>query len=186
MTLLKNDDTLEIIYKLFQACSYFFHQNKTEITQTLNDSETTVPSNKAVSDGLSGKVAKTDIVETIDSSNNTALDKVPSCAAVSAFVNSKLPSTVDDITSSFTTSEGVDTIDLTVSSQDYNICFVRVTELSTSRIAVKAVLDRGILANTKNIIIPNLNNDSLGYIVEVWKAVNNQPVLVKTFYTKQS
>ena len=86
MTLFKNDDTLEIIYKLFQACSYFFHQNKTEITQTLDDSETTVPSSKAVSTGLSGKVAKTDIVKTIDSSNNTALDKVPSCAAVATYI----------------------------------------------------------------------------------------------------
>ena len=134
---------------------------------------------------LSAKVAKTDIVQTIDESNNTASDKVPSCAAVSAFIDNKIPSTID-VTSSFTTSEGVDTVDLTVSSKDYNVCFVRVTELSTSKIAVKAFLDRGILANTKNIVVPNLNNDSAGYLVEVWKAVNNQPVLVKTFYTKQS
>lgn len=60
--------------------------NKTEITQTLDDSETTVPSNKAVSTGLSGKVAKTDIVEAINDSNNTSSDKVPSCAAVAAYI----------------------------------------------------------------------------------------------------
>ena len=90
MTLFKNDDTLEIIYKLFQACSYFFHQNKTEITSTLNDSETTVPSNKAVSDGLTAKVDKNNIVQTIDSSNSSALDKVPSCAAVSTALSGKL------------------------------------------------------------------------------------------------
>ena len=66
--------------------------NKTEITKTLNDSETTVPSNKAVSDGLTAKVDKNNIVKTIDSSNNTALDKVPSCAAVSTALAGKLNS----------------------------------------------------------------------------------------------
>lgn len=151
MTLLKNDDTLEIIYKLFQAYSYFFHQNKTEITSTVT-SDT---------------------------------DKVPSCAAVSAFVDSKIPSTVD-VTSSFVTSEDVTTVDLLVSSQEQNICFVRVTELSTSRVTVKSYLYRNALSNTKNLTISYLNIDSLGYIIEVWKLVNDQPVLIKTFYTKQS
>ena len=151
MTLFKNDDTLEIIYKLFQAYSYFFHQNKTEITSTVT-SDT---------------------------------DKVPSCAAVSAFVDSKIPSTVD-VTSSFVTSEDVTTVDLLVSSQEQNICFVRVTELSTSRVTVKSYLYRNALSNTKNLTISYLNIDSLGYIIEVWKLVNDQPVLIKTFYTKQS
>ena len=186
MTLFKNDDTLEIIYKLFQAYSYFFHQNKTEITQTLDDSGTTVPSNKDVSTGLSGKVAKTDIVQTIDTSNSSALDKVPSCAAVSAFIDNKIPSTIDDITSSFTTSEGVDTVNLTVSSKEANICLVRVTELTTSKTVTKSYLSRNALSNTKNLTVSSLNKDSAGYLVEVWKLVNDQPVLVKTFYTKQS
>ena len=48
MTLFKNDDTLEIIYKLFQAYSYFFHQNKTEITSTVTSGTNKVPSVKAV------------------------------------------------------------------------------------------------------------------------------------------
>ena len=151
MTLFKNDDTLEIIYKLFQAYSYFFHQNKTEITSTVT-SDT---------------------------------DKVPSCAAVSAFVDSKIPSTVD-VTSSFATSEDVATVDLLVSSQEANMCLVRVTELTTSRVTVKSYLYRNALSNTKNLTVSNLNIDSLGYIVEVWKLVNDQPVLIKTFYTKQS
>ena len=184
MTLLKNDDTLEIIYKLFQACSYFFHQNKTEITSTLNDSETTVPSNKAVSDGLTAKVDKNNIVQTIDSSNSSALDKVPSVAAVSAFVADKIPSTID-VTTAFATNEDT-TVNLTVSSQEANMCLVRVTELSTSRVTVKSYLYRNALSNTKNLTISYLNIDSLGYIVEVWKLVNDQPVLIKTFYTKQS
>ena len=73
-----------------------------------------------------------------------------------------------------------------VSSQEQNICFVRVTELSTSRVTVKSYLYRNALSNTKNLTISYLNIDSLGYIIEVWKLVNDQPVLIKTFYTKQS
>lgn len=151
MTLFKNDDTLEIIYKLFQAYSYFFHQNKTEITSTVT-SDT---------------------------------DKVPSCAAVSAFVNEKIPSTID-VTTAFALSDDDVTFNLTVSSQETNMCFVRVTELSTSRVVVSSYTRGGVLGNTRNLTVLNLSNDSLGYIVEVWKIVNDQPVLVKTFYTKQS
>ena len=154
--------------------------NKTEITQTLDDSGTTVPSNKAVSTGLSGKVAKTDIVQTIDTSNSSALDKVPSCAAVSAFIDNKIPSTIDDITSSFTTSEGVDTVNLTVSSKEANICLVRVTELTTSRVIVNSSVNRNKITNVQSLTVLDLNNDSLGYLVEVWKKIDDQPVLVKT------
>ena len=73
-----------------------------------------------------------------------------------------------------------------VSSQEANICFVRVTELSTSRIVVNSSVNRNKLTNVQSLTVLDLNSDSLGYIVEVWKAVNDQPVLVKTFYTKQS
>jgi len=75
---------------------------------------------------------------------------------------------------------------LTVSSQEQNICFVRVTELSTSRVVVNSYFRGGVLGNTRNLTVFNLNNDSLGYLVEVWKKIDDQPVLVKTFYTKQS
>ena len=138
-----------------------------------------------MSTGLPAKVAKTDIVVEIDSSNSSALDKVPSVAAVSAFVDSKIPSTVD-VTSSFVTSEDVTTVDLLVSSQEQNICFVRVTELSTSRVVINSYFRGGVLGNTRNLTVFNLNNDSLGYLVEVWRKIDDQPVLVKTFYTKQS
>ena len=184
LSLFKNDDTLDIIYKLFQAYSYFFHQNKTEITSTLNDSETTVPSSKAVSTGLSAKVDKTDIVQTIDSSNSSALDKVPSVVAVSAFVADKIPSTID-VTTAFAANEDT-TVNLTVSSKEASICLVRVTELTTSKTVTKSYLSRNALSNTKNLTVSSLNKDSAGYLVEVWKLVNDQPVLVKTFYTKQS
>ena len=73
-----------------------------------------------------------------------------------------------------------------VSSQEQNICFVRVTELSTSRVVINSYFRGGVLGNTRNLTVFNLNNDSLGYLVEVWKKIDDQPVLVKTFYTKQS
>ena len=73
-----------------------------------------------------------------------------------------------------------------VSSQEANICFVRVTELSTSRVVINSYFRGGVLGNARNLTVFNLNNDSLGYIVEVWKKIDDQPVLVKTFYTKQS
>ena len=132
-------------------------------------------------DGIATQANKTEITSTITSDT----DKVPSCAAVSAFVDSKIPSTID-VTSSFAISDDDVTVNLQISSQEENICFVRVTELSTSRVVVNSYTSRGVLNNTRSLTVSNLNSDSLGYIVEVWKAVNDQPVLVKTFHTKQS
>ena len=103
-----------------------------------------------------------------------------------AFIDNKIPSTIDDITSSFTTSEGVDTVNLTVSSKEANICLVRVTELTTSRVIVNSSVNRNKITNVQSLTVLDLNNDSLGYLVEVWKKIDDQPVLVKTFYTKQS
>lgn len=79
MTLFKNDDTLEIIYKLFQACSYFFHQNKTEITSTVTSDTDKVPSCAAVAtyvdSNISGAmdftVVKDSSASTISVSNET-------------------------------------------------------------------------------------------------------------------
>ena len=39
-----------------------------------------------MSDGLSGKIDKDSIVQKIDTSNSSTLDKVPSCAAVAAYI----------------------------------------------------------------------------------------------------
>ena len=180
MTLFKNDDTLEIIYKLFQAYSYFFHQNKTEITQTLDDSETTVPSNKAVSTGLSGKVAKTDIVETIDSSNNTASDKVPSCAAVAAYVDSNISGALDITVTKGEVAEDVDNTTLSIENTTEGICIVRVTNLSDGSIQYKSNIKLDRLVNTTRAFTFPSMPKSAKYMVEAWSCNSDTKKLIPT------
>ena len=86
MTLFKNDDTLEIIYKLFQAYSYFFHQNKTEITSTVTSDTDKVPSVATVSTALSGKLNTSSKASRIDDDNKNNDDIIPSVKAVAAYI----------------------------------------------------------------------------------------------------
>ena len=86
MTLFKNDDTLEIIYKLFQAYSYFFHQNKTEITSTITSETNKVPSCAAVNTALAGKLNTGVIASGINTDNKNDDDSVPSVKAVADYV----------------------------------------------------------------------------------------------------
>ena len=174
MTLFKNDDTLEIIYKLFQACSYFFHQNKTEITSTLNDSETTVPSNKAVSDGLTAKVDKNNIVQTIDSSNSSALDKIPSCAAVAAYVDSNISGALD---TTVTRNSSASTI--SISNKTNGLCAVRVTKMSDGTTQYQSALLAGIPVNKTTAFTFNIEASTY-YMVEAWTYNSNANKLVPT------
>lgn len=86
MTLFKNDDTLEIIYKLFQAYSYFFHQNKTEITSTITSDTNKVPSCAAVSTALSGKLDNDVKVDAINDGNKNDTNSLPTVNAVAAYI----------------------------------------------------------------------------------------------------
>lgn len=86
MTLFKNDDTLEIIYKLFQACSYFFHQNKTEITSNITSEKNKVPSCAAVSTALSGKLDNNVKVDVINDGNKNDTTSLPTVNAVTAYI----------------------------------------------------------------------------------------------------
>lgn len=175
MTLLKNEDTLEIIYKLFQACSYFFHQNKTEITSTLNDSETTVPSNKAVSDGLTAKVDKNNIVQTIDSSNSSALDKVPSCAAVAAYVDSNISGALD-----ITVTRNSSASTISVSNKTNGLCAVRVTKMSDGITQYQSnVNPLGDLVNIKTAFTFNIEA-SANYMIEAWVYNSDTEKLIPT------
>ena len=135
--------------------------NKTEITKTLNDSETTVPSNKAVSDGLTAKVDKNNIVKTIDSSNNTALDTVPSCAAVAAYVDSNISGAMN-----FTVVKGDTT--LSISNKTNGLCAVRVTKMSDGTTQYKSSANAaGNLGNKKTAFTFNIS-ESEYYMVEAW------------------
>ena len=174
MTLFKNDDTLEIIYKLFQAYSYFFHQNKTEITSTLNDSETTVPSNKAVSDGLATKVNKDDIAVAIDSSNNTASDKVPSCAAVAAYVDSNISGALD---TTVTGNSSASTI--SISNKTNGLCAVRITKMSDGSTQYQSNVKLNRPVNKTTAFIFNITA-SEPYMIEAWSYNSSTEKLIPT------
>lgn len=146
--------------------------DKTEITSTLNDSETTVPSNKAVSTGLSGKVAKTDTVKTIDSSNNTASDKVPSCAAVTAYIDSKISGAMD-----FTVTPKNNTISIANSTE--GLCAVRVTKMSDGSVQYKSNITLGNLGNKTTAFKFNIET-SANYMIEAWYYNTSTKKLVPT------
>lgn len=127
MTLFKNDDTLEIIYKLFQAYSYFFHQNKTEITSTVT-SDT---------------------------------DKVPSCAAVAAYVDSNISGAMD-----FSVVKGDTTI--SVSNETDGLCAVRITKMSDGTTQYQSnVRASGNLGNKKTAFTFNTISSEF-YMIEAW------------------
>ena len=86
MTLFKNDDTLEIIYKLFQAYSYFFPSKQNRITSTVTSDTDKVPSCAAVSTALSGKLDIDSKASGINDDNKNDDDSVPSVKAVAAYV----------------------------------------------------------------------------------------------------
>lgn len=95
MTLFKNDDTLEIIYKLFQAYSYFFHQNKTEITSTITSDTNKVPSCAAVSIALAEKLDIDSKASGINDDNKNDDDIIPSVKAVADYVDSNISGAMD-------------------------------------------------------------------------------------------
>ena len=137
--------------------------NKTEITKTLNDSETTVPSNKAVSDGLTAKVDKNNIVKTIDSSNNTALDKVPSCAAVAAYVDSNISGAMD-----FTVAKDTNAATVSVTDSTNGLCAVRITKMSDGSVQYQSSINAlGGLANRKTAFTFNIIASEY-YMIEAW------------------
>ena len=137
--------------------------NKTEITKTLNDSETTVPSNKAVSDGLTAKVDKNNIVKTIDSSNNTALDKVPSCAAVAAYVDSNISGAMD-----FTVAKDTNAATVSVTDSTNGLCAVIITKMSDGSVQYQSSINAlGGLANRKTAFTFNIIASEY-YMIEAW------------------
>lgn len=124
MTLFKNDDTLEIIYKLFQAYSYFFHQNKTEITSTVTSETDKVPSCKAVSTALSGKLDTTVRVDAINDDNKNDNNSLPTVNAVAAYIADLGLSSLKEKP---TCNQTANSITVTVTSS--KIGFVKITSI---------------------------------------------------------
>ena len=160
MTLFKNDDTLEIIYKLFQAYSYFFHQNKTEITSTVTSDTDKVPSCAAVSTALSGKLDTGVIASGINTDNRNDDTSVPSVKAVADYVNNNISGVMD-----FAAVKGDTT--LTVSNETDGLCAVRVTKMSDGSTQYQSSISFGVLSNKKTAFTFNIETLA-NYMIEAW------------------
>ena len=152
MTLFKNDDTLEIIYKLFQAYSYFFHQNKTEITSTVTSDTNKVPSCAAVSTALAGKLDTGVVTSGINDDNKNNDDIIPSVKAVADYVNNNISGIMD-----FATVKDTSASTLSISNETEGICAVRVTKMSDGSTQYQSnVNPLGDLGNKKNAFTFNI------------------------------
>ena len=176
MTLFKNDDTLEIIYKLFQACSYFFHQNKTEITSTVTSDTDKVPSCKAVSTALEGKLDTGSIAVGINDDNKNSEDSIPSVKAVADYVDSNIPNAMD-----FTAVKGTSGEDniISVTNSTEGLCAVRVTKMSDGTTQYKSNLMAGNLGNKKTAFTFTISV-SENYMIEAWHYDSATQKLVPT------
>ena len=173
MTLFKNDDTLEIIYKLFQAYSYFFHQNKTEITSTITSETNKVPSCAAVSTALSGKLDTGVIASGINTDNRNDDTSVPSVKAVAAYVDSNISGAVDFAVVKEDTT-------LSVSNDTNGLCAVRVTKMSDGSVQYQSSsVVFGSLSNQKTAFTFNIEA-SANYMIEAWIYNSGTQKLVPT------
>ncbi len=175
MTLFKNDDTLEIIYKLFQACSYFFHQNKTEITSTVTSETDKVPSCAAVRTALAEKLGTDSIASGINDTNINDNDSVPSVKAVAAYVDSNISGAMD-----FTVVKDASTATISVTNSTDGLCAVRITKMSDGSTQYQSNINAlGDLTNQTTAFtftIEALAN----YMVEAWIYNDSTKKLVPT------
>lgn len=158
MTLFKNDDTLEIIYKLFQAYSYFFHQNKTEITSTITSDPDKVPSCAAVSTALSGKLDNNVKVDVINDNNKNDTNNLPTVNAVVAYI-AKLG--LSSLGEAPTCTSTIDSIEVTVKS---TIGAVKVTSIGDFNQS-KVVYNNS--PSAVNLTVSGLSPNTI-YFVEVY------------------
>ena len=173
MTLFKNDDTLEIIYKLFQAYSYFFHQNKTEITSTVTSDTNKVPSCAAVSTALSGKLNTDTIASGINDDNKNNDDIIPSVKAVADYIDSNISGAMD-----FAVVKGDTT--LSVSNETDGLCAVRVTKMSDGTTQYQSNINAmGKIVNKTTAFTFNITA-SEHYMIEAWIYSSGTQKLVPT------
>ena len=175
MTLFKNDDTLEIIYKLFQAYSYFFHQNKTEITSTITSDTDKVPSCAAVSTALEKKLNTSSKSSGINDDNKNDDDSVPSVKAVAAYVDSNISGAMDFTVVKDTSDSKDPTISVTNSTD--GLCAVRVTKMSDGSTQYQSNITLGNLGNKKTAFTFNIEA-SANYMIEAWSYNNSSKKLI--------
>lgn len=175
MTLFKNDNTPEIIYKLFQAYSYFFHQNKTEITLTITSDTNKVPSCEAVNNALKGKLGTDSRASGINGDNKNDKNSVPSVKAVAAYVDSNLSGAMD-----FTVVKGKDnskTPTINVTNTTNGLCAVRITKMSDGTTQYQSNITLGNLGNKTTAFTFSVA-ESANYMVEAWTYNSNTKNLV--------
>ena len=175
MTLFKNDDTLEIIYKLFQAYSYFFHQNKTEITSTVTSDTNKVPSCAAVSTALEGKLDTGSIASGINDDNKNNDDSVPSVKAVADYVNSNISGAMD-----FSVVKDTSASTISVTNETDGLCAVRVTKMSDGSVQYQSSINAlGTLINNPTAFTFNIET-SAHYMIEAWTYNSSANKLIPT------
>ena len=163
MTLFKNDDTLEIIYKLFQAYSYFFHQNKTEITSTITSETNKVPSCAAVSTALAGKLNTSSKASGINTDNKNNDDIIPSVKAVADYVNNNISGAMD-----FTVTKDTNAATISAINSTNGLCAVRITKMSDGSVQYQSnVRASGNLGNKKTAFTFNIISSEF-YMIEAW------------------
>ena len=178
MTLFKNDDTLEIIYKLFQAYSYFFHQNKTEITSTVTSDTDKVPSCAAVSTALAGKLGIDSKASGINDDNKNDDDSVPSVKAVADYVDSNISGAMDFTVVKDTSDSENPTISVT--NETDGLCAVRVTKMSDGSTQYQSSINAlGTLINKTTAFTFNIEA-SAHYMIEAWIYNSGNSKLVPT------
>lgn len=173
MTLFKNDDTLEIIYKLFQAYSYFFHQNKTEITSTITSETNKVPSCAAVSTALAGKLNTSSKASGIDDDNKNNDDIIPSVKAVADYVNNNISGAMDFAVVKENTT-------LSISNETDGLCAVRITKMSDGTTQYQSnSVKYGTIPNKKDAFTFNITA-SEHYMIEAWSYNSDTKKLIPT------
>lgn len=175
MTLFKNDDTLEIIYKLFQAYSYFFHQNKTEITSTITSETNKVPSCAAVSTALSGKLGTDSKVLGINDANKDDEDSVPSVKAIVDYVDSNISGAMDFTVVKDTSNSKTPTIKVTNATN--GLCAVRITKMSDGSMQYQSKTALGTPTNKTTAFTFNIETLA-NYMIEAW--IYNSGKLIPT------
>lgn len=174
MTLFKNDDTLEIIYKLFQAYSYFFHQNKTEITSTVTSDTDKVPSCAAVSTALEGKLNTSSKASGINDDNKNNDDIIQSVKAVADYVDSNISGAMD-----FAVVKDSSASTVSISNETDGLCAVRVTRMSDGTTQYQSSIFSGKPSNKKTAFTFNIEA-SANYMIEAWSYNSSVEKLIPT------
>lgn len=120
------------------------------------------------------KLNKDDIAVAIDSSNNTASDKVPSCAAVAAYVDSNISGALD---TTVTGNSSASTI--SISNKTNGLCAVRITKMSDGSTQYQSNVKLNRPVNKTTAFIFNITA-SEPYMIEAWSYNSSTEKLIPT------